>query len=65
LAKALSPASMFRPTETIKLTPILDFIEIGGLVSSAIRDLSLPGGVGSLRMTEPCGILVGNAVRGK
>lgn len=65
LARALSPCSMFRPTETIKLTPILDFIEIGGLVSSVCTGLSLPGGVESLRMIEPCGMLVGNAVRGK
>lgn len=65
MARALSPASMFRPTETIKLTPILDFIEIGGLVSSVCTGLSLPGGVESLRMIEPCGMLVGNAVRGK
>ena len=35
LARALSPAaSRDRPTDTMKFKPILDFIEIGGLVSS-------------------------------
>jgi hypothetical protein len=35
LARAFSPVSRARPTVTMKFTPILDFIEIGGLVSSA------------------------------
>jgi hypothetical protein len=35
LARAFSPVSRARPTVTMKFTPILDFMEIGGLVSSA------------------------------
>jgi hypothetical protein len=35
LARAFSPVSRARPTVTMKFTPILDFIEMGGLVSSA------------------------------
>jgi hypothetical protein len=30
-----------------------------------MKDFSLPGGVASRRMTDPCGMLVGKAVRGK
>ncbi len=30
-----------------------------------MNDFSLPGGVASRRMTDPCGMLVGKAVRGK
>ena len=39
LARALSPpASIARPTDTMKLSPVvLDFIETGGLVSSESR----------------------------
>ena len=85
LARALSPpASIARPTDTMKFSPVvLDFIDTGGLVSSESRsdknvselqispqvspsrDFSPPGGVGSLLITEPCGMLVGKAVRGK
>ena len=30
-----------------------------------MKDFSLPGGVASRRMTDPCGMLVGKAVSGK
>ena len=35
LARGFSPPSNDRPTDTMKFSPIFDFMEMGGLVSSA------------------------------
>jgi len=65
-AKALSPVSGVRPTETKKFTPIFDFIEIGGEASSDGNGwASEAGGDAVERITLPWGIDVGKAVRGK
>ena len=54
LASAFSPVSRDRPTVTMKFTPILDFMEMGGLVSSAEQKKTVENVVFGLAFLE-CG----------